>query len=40
LRCTAPVDRLLSGMLSLDEINHGFDALAQGQAVRQLLRFS
>jgi alcohol dehydrogenase len=35
-----PVDRLLSGTLSLDEINQGFDALAQGQAVRQLLRFS
>ena len=35
-----PVDRLLSGTLSLDEINQGFDALAQGQAVRQLLQFS
>ena len=35
-----PVDRLLSGTLGLDEINQGFDALAQGQAVRQLLRFS
>jgi Zn-dependent alcohol dehydrogenase len=35
-----PVDRLLSGTLGLDEINQGFDALAQGQAVRQLLQFS
>lgn len=35
-----PVDRLLSRTISLDEINHGFDALVQGQAVRQVLRFS
>lgn len=35
-----PVDQLLSGTLGLNEINQGFDALAQGQAVRQLLQFS
>jgi alcohol dehydrogenase len=35
-----PVDRLLSRTLPLDEINDGFDALAQGQAVRQILHFA
>ena len=35
-----PVDRLLSRTIALDEINPAFDALAQGQVVRQILRFS
>jgi alcohol dehydrogenase len=34
-----PVDRLLSGTLALDEINEGFDRLASGAAVRQIVRF-
>jgi len=34
-----PVDRLLSGVLTLDQINEGFDALAEGRAVRQVLVF-
>jgi len=34
-----PVDRLLSGTLPLDDINAAFDALADGRAVRQVIRF-
>jgi len=34
-----PVDRLVSGYLTLDEINHGFDVLHAGGAVRQIIRF-
>ncbi len=34
-----PVDRLMSGHLTLDEINLGFDRLAQGKAIRQVIRF-
>ncbi len=34
-----PIDRLLSARLSLDEINVGFDRLAQGAAVRQVIVF-
>ncbi|MGH7028337.1 zinc-dependent alcohol dehydrogenase family protein [Brevundimonas sp.] len=34
-----PVDRLLSGTLALDDINAAFDALADGRAVRQVIRF-
>jgi Zn-dependent alcohol dehydrogenase len=34
-----PVDRLMSGRLSLDEINLGFDRLAEGKAVRQVVIF-
>lgn len=34
-----PVDRLVSGFLTPDEINHGFDQLADGVAVRQIVRF-
>ena len=34
-----PVDRLLSGTLSLDEINTGFDRLQDGSAVRQVVLF-
>lgn len=34
-----PVDRLLSRTLALDEINAGFDALASGAAVRQVVLF-
>ncbi|KQU62545.1 alcohol dehydrogenase [Sphingomonas sp. Leaf339] len=34
-----PVDRLVSGYLTLDRINEGFDALHAGTAVRQIVRF-
>lgn len=34
-----PIDRLFSGALHLHDINEGFDALAQGQTVRQILQF-
>jgi alcohol dehydrogenase len=34
-----PVDRLMTGMLPLDEINHGFDLLHEGKAVRQVITF-
>ena len=33
-----PVDELLSPSIRLDEINEGFDRLAQGSVVRQLVR--
>lgn len=33
-----PVDRLMSGTLTLDGINEGFDRLHEGRAVRQVLR--
>ncbi|MET9080870.1 alcohol dehydrogenase catalytic domain-containing protein [Streptomyces sp. NPDC004237] len=33
-----PVDRLVSAVLSLDEINGAFDELASGRAVRQIVR--
>lgn len=33
-----PVDRLKSGFVSLDEINAGFDHLADGTVLRQILR--
>ncbi len=34
-----PVDELLSPSITLDEINEGFDRLAQGTVVRQLIQF-
>jgi alcohol dehydrogenase len=34
-----PVDRLLTGTLSLDEINLGFDRLHEGKAIRQVIGF-
>src|SRR6266571_4213009 len=34
-----PVDELLSPSITLDEINEGFDRLAQGKVVRQLIQF-
>jgi len=34
-----PVDRLLTHRLRLDEINQGFDRLAGGEAVRQVVLF-
>ena len=33
-----PVQRLRSGFVSLDEINVGFDRLAEGSVLRQILR--
>jgi alcohol dehydrogenase len=35
-----PIDELLSPAVTLDEINSGFDRLAQGSVVRQLVHFS
>jgi Zn-dependent alcohol dehydrogenase len=32
-----PIDRLLTGTLALDDINPGFDVLARGDAVRQVV---
>ncbi|NJD25832.1 MAG: zinc-binding dehydrogenase [Betaproteobacteria bacterium] len=34
-----PVDRLITHRLSLDQINEGFDRLASGEAVRQVIVF-
>lgn len=34
-----PVDKLLSGRLKLDDINHGFDLLHEGKAIRQVVVF-
>ncbi len=34
-----PVDRLRSGFLVLEDINAGFDRLADGEVVRQILVF-
>ena len=34
-----PVDRLLTHRLQLDDINEGFDRLADGSAVRQIVEF-
>lgn len=33
------VDRLMSGQLRLDDIDVGFDQLAEGKAVRQVVLF-
>ena len=33
-----PVDRLMSGTLSLDDLNEGFDHLHEGRAVRQVIQ--
>lgn len=35
-----PVDRLLTGRLRLEDINHGFDLLHEGKAVRQVVVFN
>jgi alcohol dehydrogenase len=34
-----PVDRLLTGVIALDDINEAFDRLADGHAVRTVVRF-
>jgi alcohol dehydrogenase len=34
-----PVDRLLTDVLSLDDINEGFDRLDRGEAIRQVVLF-
>ena len=34
-----PVDELVSQHLGLDEINAGFDRLAEGATVRQIIKF-
>ncbi len=34
-----PVEKLISGRISLDEINEGFDRLASAEAVRQIIIF-
>jgi len=33
-----PVDKLVTGHLRLDQINEGFDRLARGEAIRQIIR--
>lgn len=33
-----PVDRLVTGHRALDQINEGFDRLARGKAIRQIIR--
>lgn len=33
-----PVDKLVTGHLTLDQINEGFDRLARGEAIRQIIR--
>lgn len=33
-----PVEQLVTGYVTLDEINEGFDRLARGQAIRQIIR--
>jgi alcohol dehydrogenase len=35
-----PVEKLLTRTIALDQINEGFDALASGEAVRQIITFS
>ena len=34
-----PVDKLLTGRLALEDINHGFDLLHEGKATRQVVVF-
>ena len=34
-----PVDRLLTGVIALEDINAAFDRLADGQAVRTVVSF-
>jgi len=34
-----PVDKLITHRLKLDQINEGFDRLASGEAVRQVILF-
>lgn len=34
-----PVDRLMTGRLTLDQINEGFDRLHAGEAIRQVVVF-
>ncbi|WP_262927294.1 hypothetical protein [Phytohalomonas tamaricis] len=34
-----PVDKLLTHRITLDEINEGFDRLAEGKAIRQVIDF-
>lgn len=34
-----PVDKLITHRLTLDQINAGFDRLASGEAVRQVILF-
>ena len=35
-----PVEKLLTHMLSLNEVNIGFERLAKGEAIRQVIRFN
>lgn len=34
-----PVERLITGTITLDDVNRGMDDLAEGRAVRQVIRF-
>jgi threonine dehydrogenase-like Zn-dependent dehydrogenase len=38
LRGKLPVDKLLTSTSGLDEINEGFDALAEGRTIRHVIR--
>jgi alcohol dehydrogenase len=35
-----PVDKLLSHSLKLEQVNEGFERLAQGEAIRQIITFN
>jgi alcohol dehydrogenase len=39
LRGKLPVDKLLSEIISLEELNEGFDRLADGRSIRQVMAF-
>ena len=34
-----PVDKLISHKIKLDEINQGFERLAKGEGIRQIITF-
>jgi alcohol dehydrogenase len=34
-----PVERLVTGEIGLDDVNRGMDDLADGRAIRQVIRF-
>ena len=33
-----PIDKLLSEIVSIDELNEAFDRLAEGKSIRQVMR--
>jgi len=40
MRGKLPVEKLLSHRLKLEDINEGFDRLADGTAIRQIIEFA